>query len=71
MKEKYILKYRYLKYKFWGIDDEWKIKEYKALDKNDLINEINKCIREYKDFYIIDLKEVKEKEIKIISWLIF
>ncbi len=67
MKEKYILKYRYLKYKFWGIDDEWKIKEYKALDKNDLINEINKCIREYKDFYIIDLKEVKEKEIKIIS----
>lgn len=56
MKEKYILKYRYLKYKIWGIDDEWKIKEYKALDKNDLINEINKCIREYREFYIIDIK---------------
>lgn len=56
MKEKYILKYRYLKYKIWGIDNELKIKEYKALDKNDLINEINKCIREYREFYIIDIK---------------
>ena len=40
MKEKYILKYRYMKYKFFGIYDEWKIKEYKAIDKNDLISEI-------------------------------
>lgn len=60
MKEKYILKYRYMKYKFLGIDDEWKIKEYKAIDKNDLISEINKSIREYKEFYIIDIIEIKE-----------
>lgn len=60
MKEKYILKYRYMKYKFFGIYDEWKIKEYKAIDKNDLISEINKSIREYKEFYIIDIIEIKE-----------
>lgn len=60
MKEKYILRYRYIKYNIFGISEEWKIKEYKAIDKNDLIEEINKSIREYDQIYIIDIKEIKE-----------
>lgn len=53
----YYLKYRYKKYKIWG-SDEWKIKDYKATDINDLIEKINSSIREYSEFYIIDLKEI-------------
>lgn len=59
---KYKIKYRYKKMKVWTIENEWHIKEYIANDKNDLIEKINSNIREYAEIYIIDIKEVKEKE---------
>lgn len=58
----YIIKYRYKKMNIFDINYEWKEKEYIARDKNDLIEKINSSIRRYAELYIIDIKEVKEKE---------
>ena len=46
----------------FDVNYEWKEKEYIARDKNDLIEKINSSIRRYAELYIIDIKEVKEKE---------
>lgn len=58
----YIIKYRYKKMNIFDVSYEWKEKEYIARDKNDLIEKINSSIRRYAELYIIDIKEVKEKE---------
>lgn len=53
---KYFLNYRYKKWSvFKGLDSEWISKRYLANDKNDLIEKINFCIREYAEFYITDI----------------
>lgn len=60
---KYLLIYRYKKSSCLGFVGEWKTKQYIANDKNDLIEKLNSCFREYYCFYIIDIKKYNGKEL--------
>ena len=50
MKKKYIIQYRYTKYLLF--ETQWKEKTYTASDKNDLIEAINKFVRQYSSFLL-------------------
>lgn len=59
---KYKIIFRYKRYGLF-INSDWRQKVYIARDKNDLLEKINSCVRNYGEFYIIDIKEYQEEEI--------